>query len=142
MGTVRKVETLVSEVRDGIGLDIYGLFDGDETRYLLMETIVTTIIVGLVLEYLKGLLRPKEVGEQRSKSLGALVGMKKHEALLDDIALRKQLTEALELLRNAPEGDQREAFESFRADLVNAGVAVATADVIAKVIYDSLTKST
>lgn len=138
MKSTRAIDELIDSVREGVALDIYGIFEGEEKKRLLGETMIATIVTGLILEYLKGFLRPKEVGEERSRSLGSLVGAAKNEKLPDQTSLKGQLSSTLAQLKSATASEKALALSSFALDLVDAGIPSATAKTLAQVISDAV----
>lgn len=140
MNTHKDTDALIDSIRESVGLDIYGLFEGAEKKRLVVETMLVAIRTGLVLEYLKGFLRPKEVGEQRSKSLGAFVGGLKEDKLPDQKTLNEQLVASLAQLGAASPDQHALALTSFALDLVSAGVPTETAKTLARVISGAIAR--
>ena len=136
----KKMKILVNKIKDGINIDIYGIYEREETKHLLVESILITIFSGLVVEYLKGLLNPKMAGEKRYQQLSELLKKIKNEEYPQQEVIDNQLSRSLVELCDTSIQSHEQAIRNFKSDLILAGVPDDTARIIAVVIGKNLEK--
>ena len=129
---MKDIYSLLDGVRSELQLDVYALYREDETKHALGEEIFAAIIAGIVVEYLKGLFRPEEMGKEhlgKFKEWFAKLKQGQQNPFTAEAAAKAALDRALK--KKFDEDDHQRAQSLLALELQAAGVPKDTAENVA-----------
>jgi hypothetical protein len=130
-----EIQPILDDIRDELGTDIYYVYRDE--RHFLLESLAVAVATACLIEYVKGLLAPRELGERHRQHLkefvqevrgGDMISIKAEMDALDK--------EARALLKAAPSEitaeREKAAIENLQTALIQFGMPSTQAEVHSK----------
>lgn len=136
-----QTQPLLDDIRDELSTDIYYIYEDE--RHFLLETVAGAIAMACLIDYVKGLLSPKELGEQHHQYLKEFVERtRKNEIISIKSEMDRLENETRELtlppLLELTEERETTAIEGLRNALEQMGMPVERAKLHAQNIAASV----
>ena len=126
------IQPLVDGIRDELSTDVYYAYK--DKRHFFLEALATAVATACLIEYVKGLLDPRGLGEKHREYLKDLVELLRDE---DMISIRAEMDTldktANDLMKSASNqltpANEKAALESLQTALVQIGMPATQAEL-------------
>ena len=130
-----EIQPLLDDVRDELGTDIYYVYKDE--RHFLLESIAVAIATACLVEYVKGLLDPRGMGESHRQYLKELVEQVRGGNMISIKAEMDALDKEADALMKAARPEiaaerEKAAIENLQAALIQIGVPSTQAELHSK----------
>jgi hypothetical protein len=126
------IQPLVDEIRDELSTDVYYAYK--DKRHFFLEALATAVATACLIEYVKGLVNPRDIGEKHRGYLKDLVERLREGDMISIKAEMDTLDKtANDLMKSAPSqltpANEKAALESLQAALVQIGMPAVQAEL-------------
>lgn len=128
-------QNVLEEIRDELSTDIYYIYK--DKRHFLLEAIAAAVAMACLIEYFKGLLGPKEIGEAHRQYVKEFVDLVRNDKIISIKAEMDVLEqEAIELgtvaCSNLTDENEKAAIQQLEVALKQIGMPSVQAETHSK----------